>query len=273
VIDVGDVLPASVEIRDSAGVLADPGVLALTLTLPDGSTVAGGWTSVGGSTGALTIVRQAPGAFAAAYVTAAAGVHAARWQATGGLAAAYSDTWIVADPSGPPLCSLADLRAHLRKSSTASDEEVRRYGVVATELAEEWLGRAIRRRVIAEDHAAAAGGILLARLPVISVASVTADGVDITSSCVVDLRAGVVALPYGMYAGPVTVAYVAGQTGSLARYQQGVLEIARHLWDTQRGGSQLPRQQGAGDEWSGESGWSVPRRTMELLGRRIAGFA
>lgn len=268
-LEVGDVLPLGVETRDASSVLTDPGQLQVTLTLPDGSALSGQWT-IGGSTGSLTIVRESAGVYRCAPIATASGLHTVRWVATGALAAAYVDAYTVAEGVG--VCSLAELREHLRKSSSATDEQIRHYGLVATEMAEEWLGQAIRRRTVVEHHLQVGSSVMLSVLPVMSVASVTVGGDDITSSCTVDLRAGVITMWHGMSRSDVVVTYVAGRAGPLARHVQGVREIARHLWDTQRGGSQLPRQ-GAGDEWSGESGWTVPRRVMELLGRRPGGFA
>jgi hypothetical protein len=50
-----------------------------------------------------------------------------------------------------------------------------------------------------------------------------------------------------------------------ARVRLAVLELTRHLWETQRGGSNQPRQAGSGDDWDPRSGYAIPHRVAELL--------
>lgn len=263
--DLADPVPLAVTVTDPAGVPADAGSVTCTVTLPDGTTAA------------PTVSHDGTGLYSAVYTPTLPGRHVVRWVATAPNASAYTDAFVVADTAGP-LVSLTEVRGHLRKGSTASDEELRRYALVATELAEEWLGYVLRRTVITgEQHDGGRRTLLLHRGPVASVTSVVADGVTLPATDYrLDRNAGVVYHASSWFPGDeaqVEVTYVAAPVRGTARYAQGVLEITRHLWDTQRGGSQLPRQQGAGDDWSSESGWSVPRRVMELLGTRAPGIA
>lgn len=263
--DVGDPVPLAVTVLAPSGAPGDATAVTCTVTLPDGAAAA------------LAVTHDGTGLYSALYVPTQVGRHVVRWVATGTNASAFTDVFLVAD-SLAPLVSLSDLRTHLRKGSTASDEELRWHALVATELAEEWLGYVVRRTAVTgEQHDGGRSAVLLLRGPVESVTAVTVAGTALASTAwKLDRTAGILHHAYGTFGGStldVVVDYVAAPTSGLHRYSQGVREIVRHLWDTQRGGSQIPRQQGAGDEWASESGWSVPRRVMELLGTRAPGIA
>lgn len=277
-IDVGDLLPdlGVTTTSNTTGALADPTTLTLTLSLPDGSTRVGTYPAVGGDT--LTITRASVGAFATTYVTAAAGRYTARWVAVGsGADGARTDAWDVSGVDDIGIVSLTELRGFLRKSETASDEELRRFALLSTELAEEYLGRTLRRRTVVETYDGGRCEIPLLTTPVLAITSVTVSGATVDPTQYrPDLVAGILTHRGAGFGGgrlDVVVTYTAGPTRSLARYGQGVREIARHVWDTQRGGSQLPRQGGAGDDWVSSMGYSVPHRVMEMLGRRAPGIA
>lgn len=263
--DLADPVPLAVTVAGPSGSPGDATAVTCTVTAPDGTT------------STPTVTHDGTGLYSALYAPAQAGRHVVRWVATGTNASAFTDVFLVAD-SLAPLVSLAELRTHLRKGSTASDEELRWHALVATELAEEWLGYVLRRTVVTgEQHDGGRASVLLLRGPVESVTTVTVAGTALASTAWrLDKTAGILHHAYGTFGGStldVVVDYVAAPTRGLHRYVQGVREITRHLWDTQRGGSQLPRQQGAGDDWTSESGWSVPRRVMELLGTRAPGIA
>jgi hypothetical protein len=84
-IDLGDPLPIqAIEVRDSAGALANSGIMTLTVTLPDGTTASPGFTNA--VTG-----RYVPGA----YLTVQSGTHRARWVGTGVNAAAFEEAFYV----------------------------------------------------------------------------------------------------------------------------------------------------------------------------------
>ena len=276
--DISDPIPLGVEVRDSAGALADPGALAVTITLPDGSTLTGGWTAAATS-GVVGITRASAGSFQAAYTAAQAGLHAVRWVATGANACAYSDTFVVAGAADIPAVSLDDLRAHLGSGTRAQDELLRQIALVSTELAEDHTGRYYRRRTFTETHAGGKPVVRLLASPVQSVTSVVVDGTPVTD-WTLEASAGLLwrdasgteTWPPGP--GAVVVTFVAGYSAPPAKARQGILEIARHLWDTQRGGAQLPRQAGASDGWDPRAGFSLPRRAAELLdGDNAPGFA
>jgi hypothetical protein len=63
----------------------------------------------------------------------------------------------------------------------------------------------------------------------------------------------------------VSVTYVAGYVNPPMAAKQGVLEIIRHLWQTQRGAMNVMGRNQTGDEFYPASTYSLPRRAMELL--------
>jgi hypothetical protein len=73
---------------------------------------------------------------------------------------------------------------------------------------------------------------------------------------------------YGYWTGGfnnIKVTYVAGYVNPPMSAKQGVLEIIRHLWQTQRGAINVMGRTQTGDELYTGSTYSLPRRAMELL--------
>jgi hypothetical protein len=123
----------------------------------------------------------------------------------------------------------------------------------ATELAEDFTGRTYRRQVVVETYDGGRDVIGLYQTPVQSVTALTENGVTLPSTnYVVDLTAGTI--QRGTLYGPgllwlpglqnITVTYVAGPSVLKARVRLAVLELTRHLWETQRGGSNQPGRPG-----------------------------
>jgi len=63
----------------------------------------------------------------------------------------------------------------------------------------------------------------------------------------------------------ISVTYVAGFVKPPMAAKQGVLEIIRHLWQTQRGSINVMSRTNSGDEFYSSPTYSLPRRAMELL--------
>jgi len=63
----------------------------------------------------------------------------------------------------------------------------------------------------------------------------------------------------------ITVSYVAGYVNPHPQAKQGVLELVRHLWQTQRGSMNVISRNQNGDDFYSASTFSMPRRVMELL--------
>lgn len=257
-LDLGDPVPLGVTVRAPDGTPADAGSVTCTVTLPDGTTAT------------PTVAHDGTGLYSATYTPTLSGLHAVRWVATAPNASAFTDTFLVT-PAVSTVVSMAGLRLHLGVSTSTTDEQLRRIAGVATDLAERYTGRSWRRTPIVETHDGGLCALVLRRTPVASVTSVVESGTTLATGWVLDSGAGI------LYRGTTTSeqAWACGRQNVVITYVAGgdvpetvrhaVLELARHLWDTQRGGSQLPRQAGAGDDWDPRAGFSMPRRVVELL--------
>jgi hypothetical protein len=63
----------------------------------------------------------------------------------------------------------------------------------------------------------------------------------------------------------ISVTYVSGFLNPPAAAKQGVLEVIRHLWQSQRGSVNVVSRGQSGDDFYPASTYSLPRRAMELL--------
>ena len=234
---------------------------AVTVTLPDGTTST---PSVTGTT-----------SFTASFTTTLAGYHRVRWVGTGSNPGAYEDAFNVELSTVEPILGLADAKAFLRISTTDHDDELRLFLDAVSDKCEEWTRKVWRRQTFTEVHSACdADYLYLRRTPVISVTSVTVNGTAVTDYTV-DKRAGLLrpGTSTSSYDWPdsfagIGVVYVAGPSDGVipARILQGCRDLLRHWWNTQRGGSNLPRQSGSMDDYDPAQGWYVPNRVREAWG-------
>ena len=92
--------------------------------------------------------------------------------------------------------------------------------------------------------------------------TVALDGNDVD----LDGETGIVRLLSGRdFCGPLRVSYRAGRPVVPASIQQGAKEVIRHMWETQRGHSGARPGFGDEDLLPTASGFTIPRRAMELL--------
>ena len=257
----GQPVQLSALVRDAAGALANATDVTLTITLPDGTTSTPGVTNPPATTGTYTYT----------YVPTTTGLHGVRWVFTGSNASApMVDSFYVEAGTTIPLVSLAEARKQCRLAATSDDPDVQRFALVASDICERRTQVWRRRPVTATLD----GGRPFLRLlaPVASVTSVTEDGVTIASSGLV-LDAGKGWLHRGTTRaawcwGPgrqnIVVQYVAGGVVDIPHaIRQGVLLQVQHLWDSQRGGSGLPRQSGADFEIDPRTGFTIPNAVLE----------
>jgi len=118
--------------------------------------------------------------------------------------------------------------------------------------------------------------IVLDKVPVIAVQSVTENGVTLpASSYVVNPTSGVLSKPWSsFFYGPsaVVVAYTAGFTTTPEDIKFAVKRLVKHMWDTNRGNAAFGNQ-GAEDPGPG-AGFLWPRQVEQVAaGYRIGGFA
>ncbi|GHA01491.1 hypothetical protein ACFOOM_12120 [Streptomyces echinoruber] len=267
--DLGDVVPLAVTVTDAGGTPVNAGSMALTITLPDDSTVT-----------VSPIPPTSPGTYTYDYATTQAGRHLVRWVATGVYANAYSDVFDVRDQTPVAIVSLADAKKQLglAASDTADDEKLRGFITGASLAVERHLGRIVARRTFTERRTARGGRVLLSHVPVLTVTSAvsadgattwTADDLDVdTDSGLVTARPGAAPL-----VGDIDFIYTAGLRIVPDDYQLATLIITQHLWETQRG--RMGAVPGGSDEpeYLSGRGFALPRRALELLDAPLPGVA
>lgn len=268
--EVGQTIQVAVQVRTTAGVAADAGGMTLTVTGPDGST----------SLPAVT--ARGAGLYEAAVTLGLVGRHTLAWVATGANAGRFTDI-LTAEDASALVVSLDEVKAHLNISSTAHDGELRRLVAVACAAGESYTGRVFGRRTVTDTFDGGLSGVILRRLPVLAVSTVTeggtavgADGyrLDPAGSGVLTRAASGWPSIWQPGLGTVQVTYTAGYASQPASDRQGVLEMVRHLWETQRGTlAAMPR--GAGlDDYNPGTGYSIPNRVKELWDfDAVPGFA
>jgi Phage gp6-like head-tail connector protein len=268
--DLGDVIPLGITITDSTGANANASAVTCTITLPDGTT----------STGSVT--NPSTGLYNCDFSPTQTGRHAVRWLATGTNASAYTDEFTVRDYADLGIVGLDEVKAHLNipTTDTTLDEELRRFIDAATDLAETYVGQVLGRRTFTSELYDGGTAFIRIRNPkAISITSVTENGLAVSSSAyVLDYtgqrlyRIGSGTLyatnSYGYWVqgmNNISITYVAGYVNPPMAARQGVLEIIRHLWQTQRGSMSVMGRSLGGDELYTTPTYSLPRRAMELL--------
>lgn len=257
-IDLGDVHPLTIDITDADGAAADAGTVTLTVTLPDGTTET------------PTVSNPTTGRYQCDFATTQAGRHTARWVATGANAGSYVEVFDVREALPGFIVGLADTKAHLNIAAdkTMFDEELRAFIEAATPVVEDVVGPVVVR-TYTEVHN---GGpvLVLDHCPVVSLTSITAvltGGSSYETTDVdTDQDTGVVRrLDGAAFTGPLRVAYRAGRAVIPPNITQGAKEIVRHMWDTQRGHAGTRPGLGEEEFVTTGSGFTIPRRVMELL--------
>jgi hypothetical protein len=260
-IDLGDPLPIqTVEVRDSAGVLANAGVMTLAVTLPDGTPATPGFTNA--VTG-----RYVPGV----YVTVQPGRHVVRWVGTGVNSCAYTEEFNVSPADPGFVISLAVAKRHLNITSTTDDEEIRGWLAAVTEVIEAKVGPVVVKTITDERHDGNGRSLWLRQTPVVSLTTVAPWLTTGTTYTVADLRlspdSGRVERKDGLCftGGPFAVSYKAGRPVIGENISQAAAIILKHLWETQRGAAGLPLQGLDDTTLIPGMGFAVPNRALELL--------
>lgn len=266
-IDLGDVYRLSFSNYSPSGGLVNAGSMALTITLPDGTT----------TSPSVTNPPSVTGQYQYDYQTVQAGRHTARWVGTVTNPGAHVEVFDVRPADVPYIISLADAKAQLNSNTTVNDEELRTYVEAATGVIERHLGIAVVRRSRTEEHIVR-NGLVLNWSPVVAVTSMAlVDGTYTWN--VADLHwspAGVVTSPFGVAPyGHVTVTYTAGTPIVPEEYALAARIIVQHLWQTQRperGASSRSSSLGDSMGYQG-AGFAIPNRALELLGSGLPGLA
>jgi len=267
--DLGDKVYLSWNTVDSSGTAVNPGTVTLNITLPDATTVS------------VTTSTSVTGTYTGSYQPTLVGRHILAWSATGSYPQAFSDIFEVRDINDIGIVGYDEVLEFLNiPSASANENEVRRFIDASTDLAETYVGQVLGRRTYTSELYDGGGEFIRIRNPkAISISSVYENG-DLVSSSAYALdytgqrlyRIGSGSLyatnSYGYWAqgmNNLSITYVAGYVNPPMSAKQGVLEIIRHLWQTQRGGMNVMSRALGGDELYQAPTYSLPRRAMELL--------
>lgn len=270
VYDLGDVVALGVTITNAAGVNENATAVVATVTAPDGSV------------STPSISNSAAGLYDVSYTPTMAGRHTIRWVATGANASAYADDFTVRDSTHISIVALDEVKSHLniKESDAVMDEEIRRFIDAATDLAENYVGCVLGRQTFTDELYDGNTDIIRLRNPrAMQITSVYESGhlltpenysLDPTGQRISRITTGSIAGPnyFGIWApgaNNIKISYISGFINPPPSAKQGVLELVRHLWQTQRGAMNVLTRNQSGDDFYPSSTYSLPRRCMELL--------
>lgn len=270
VYDLGDVVALGVTITNAAGVNENATTVVAIVTAPDGSV------------SNPSISNSAAGLYDISYTPTMSGRHTIRWVATGANASAYSDEFSVRDNTHISIVGLDEVKSHLNipATNTDLDEELRRFVDAATDLAENYVGCVLGRQTFTDELYDGNTDIIRLRNPrAMQITSVYESGrlltsdnytLDPSGQRLLRITTGSIAGPnyFGIWApgaNNIKISYVSGFINPPASAKQGVLELVRHLWQTQRGAMNVLTRNQSGDDFYPSSTYSLPRRCMELL--------
>lgn len=248
-------------------VLADAGDMALTITLPDGTTVT------------PTVDHPSTGVYRVDYLTTQPGLHTYRWLGTGLNAASTVGVFNVGSASPRSAVSLAAAKHQCKIDADVSefDGNLLSWMEAATEAVEDHVGEAIVRRVETVVVKASGGVFVLPYTPILAVTSVaTLDGVTSwdVDDLDIDTTTGVVCAVTGPRLwGRLRVVVSVGRTLVPSNYLKAILIITEHLWQTNRAqiATRASRPGVYDDSLSTGAqagrGFAIPNRALELLGK------
>ncbi|MFI8294439.1 hypothetical protein ACIGCZ_00680 [Streptomyces nigra] len=261
--DLGAVVPLGTTVTDESGTPANAGSMAVTITLPDRTTV--------------TIDPVTPtgtGVYAYDYPTVQAGRHSVRWVATGIHAGAYTDAFDVREAAPPTILSLREAKQHLKipLTETTDDDEIRDWNEACTRAVERFVGPVAIRTVTEDVRFTSGRALILTRTPAIELTSAVALVAGGTTYDVADLHldghTGIVTrADGGILYGPLRFTYVVGRTFVPANLRGAARIILQHLWRTRQGPGRP--QRGVDDFDVTEPlpglGFAIPNRAVQLL--------
>ena len=267
--DLGDKVYLSWNTVDSSGAAVNPGTVTLSITLPDATNVS------------VTTATAVTGTYTASYLPTQVGRHILAWSAGATWPQAFSDIFEVRDINDIGIVGYDEALEYLNiPTASANESEIRRFIDAATDLAEGYVGVVLGRKTFTAELYDGGQEFIRIRNPkVISITSVSENDEAVSSSnYVMDYtgqrlyRIGSGTLyatnSYGYWVqgmNNVSITYVAGYVNPPMAAKQGVLEILRHLWQTQRGAMNVMSRSLGGDELYQAPTYSLPRRAMELL--------
>lgn len=268
--EIGDVYPATVTIRDINGNPTNATSVSFTFTLPDGTST----TSTPTNTGL--------GAYQVDFPTTQHGLHRLR-VVSSGPAAVYEDAFNVVDTTWPAFVGLAEVKAQLNipATTTTDDEELRGFILSASAVVESIVGTVARRTITEKYSGTRQTAIALRRAPVISVGSVTENGVTLTPDVDYSVSdAGLLSRIYAQWyprtwragSNNIVVTYTAGRSDIPPNIIDATKELIRVNWRPQTGGNYSVFSGGRQDDMGQLSfnelrpmGFFIPNAVMQRL--------
>lgn len=208
--EVGDVIPLTLTVRNSAGALDDGGAVTIVVTAPDGTV------------SSPTILHPSLGQYSTFFTAALDGLHTYAWTVTGLNAGVQRDVFVIED--NPSFVSTTAALKHMRAQQTITSaddiELLRTYVHVACDAVELDLGRSIAPEQLTETVSGIGQtAIILSRSPILSVTAVSESGTVLTTGTdyVADLGAGI------LYRGTTSAprAFKTGQLNLIVSYKAG----------------------------------------------------
>ena len=266
--DQGDVVPLGITVTDSSGVAANATTVTCTIYLPDGTSTSG------------SVTTSVTGLYNCDYTPTQVGRYQVKWLATGTNASSYTDEFTVRDFTAMGIVSLDEVKSHLNipTSNTENDEELRRFMDVAGDMGEEYTGVILGQRNFTETFNGGDSVIRVNNPYIITITSLTENGVTLTQGTDFYLdrtaqriyRIGSSAYFYTTAAGTwrpgvqnIVISYRAGFVNPPPLAKQGILELIKHFWQTQRGSMNVLNMDN--DSYQPATGYSLPRRVEQLL--------
>ena len=284
---IGDTFTVTCDVVDDSGYPADATAVTVTVVQPDGTAV-----------GPFAMVHADTGVYTYAFTSTLAGMHSARFAATGANASVGVVDFYVY-PLAQGLVSFEEVRAHLRIST-----------VKAATYRDRLLGWIQASRVLIEDIVGSLtvtaydewydGGsavIMLLESPIASIMSVTETfGANVVRTLTLEPIDGAtpvnaygytadydtgqlirrvtgIAAPFALGRRNIHVVYAAGERGPWREnIRLANLETLRVWWLASQDGNDPAPLSGAGyDEPAGAMVGELPPRARQMLGRRTRG--
>jgi hypothetical protein len=276
---LGSAVPLAITIRDGSGT-PTPATVTCTITLPDGTSTSPDPSS------------DVDGIYYVDYTATQPGRYLVHWSATGDVAAAYNDVFEVDAAEIQPICSLADIKAHLNipATTTTNDAEMLNMALAMSDVIEAYLGFPIRRRTVTELYDGDTDALCLRTTPcpcsscaqysILTVLSVTENTVPLTQGTdyVLDARRGILRRGqfgglYGynwtwiyVYAEGISVTYTTGYPATPPWARQAFLRAMANSWQRTQNRPHPGISQGAmSDEMPAQNPYALPYHVTAIL--------
>jgi hypothetical protein len=276
---LGSTVPLAITVRDAGGT-PTAATVACTITLPDGTSQSPAPSTSG------------TGVYYVDYTPAQVGRHLVHWAISGTMTAAYNDVFEVDAAEIQPICSLADIKAHLNipTNQTTNDAEMLNMALAISDLVESYLGYPIRRRTVTELYDGDTDALCLRTTPcpcstcaqysTLTVLTVTENTVPLNQGTdyVLDTRRGILRRGqfgglYGynwtwiyVYAEGISVTYTTGYRATPPWARQAFLRAMANSWQRTQNRPHPGIAQGAmNDEMPSQNPYALPYHVTAIL--------